>query len=378
MRTSAVYCARIGAARFAVRAAFLVGTLLLAGAVTAGAKGKPAGGRGVSHTARQNAPIQLGTSGGWSYDLANGYCCGGTLGALVDIGGTQYILSNWHVFSVDTASGGNGRVAANGDPIIQPGLIDVECRGSAAQTVGDLVLTAPPTTNNVDAAVAAVSAGMVETDGAILEVGPPSNSTVAAAVGQRVKKSGRTTGLTRSAVSGLFARVSVAYEDECAGQAAFTKEYTDQILVRNRGSKFLNAGDSGSLLLEDVDPYPRAVGLLFAGSNLVAVANPIDEVLAALGGATMVGAPAVLGLSTAAPDDYQAAVGRAHAAQLRHAKALEQVPESIGHAVGLGPGGDVVIKVLVAADSPRARAKAPRSLDGVPVEVEVVGRIVAY
>src|SRR5881275_2925915 len=51
---------------------------------------------GTSHTAKQTPPIQLGTSGGWAYDLANGYCCGGTLGSLVQIGGSQYILSNYH------------------------------------------------------------------------------------------------------------------------------------------------------------------------------------------------------------------------------------------------------------------------------------------
>src|SRR5262249_37223764 len=31
---------------------------------------------GTSHTAKQTAPIQLGTSGGWRFDLANGFCCG--------------------------------------------------------------------------------------------------------------------------------------------------------------------------------------------------------------------------------------------------------------------------------------------------------------
>lgn len=34
-----------------------------------------------------------GMFGGSTYDLANGYCCGGTLGALVRIRTTQYILS---------------------------------------------------------------------------------------------------------------------------------------------------------------------------------------------------------------------------------------------------------------------------------------------
>jgi len=47
---------------------------------------------GVSHTAKQTPPIQLGTSGGWRYDLANGYCCGGTLGSLIQVGGQQRIL----------------------------------------------------------------------------------------------------------------------------------------------------------------------------------------------------------------------------------------------------------------------------------------------
>ena len=41
----------------------------------------------------------------------------------------------------------------------------------------------------------------------------------------------------------------------------------------------MGGGDSGSLMVEDVDSNPRAVGLLFASSSAVAVANPIDDVL---------------------------------------------------------------------------------------------------
>jgi hypothetical protein len=109
-----------------------------------------------------------------------------------------------------------------------------------------------------------------------------------------VKKSGRTTGLTRSKISGLNATVSVAYDNECAGGAAFTKTFTGQIVIANSGSAFLNSGDSGSLLVEDVTTKPRAVGLLYAGSSTSAIANPIQQVLTFLGGklggtATMVG-----------------------------------------------------------------------------------------
>ena len=137
--------------------------------------------------------------------------------------------------------------------------------------------------------VAAVISGMVRTDGAILGIGTISASTVAASVGQAVKKSGRTTGLSRSSVSGLNATVSVSYENECAGGTAFTKTFTGQIVTTNRGSKFLAGGDSGSLMVEDVTTNPHAIGLLFAGSSTVAIAQPIDPVLAFFGGATMVG-----------------------------------------------------------------------------------------
>src|SRR5207244_4606750 len=121
-------------------------------------------------------------------------------------------------------------------------------------------------------------------DGAILGIGTISQNTVAAALRQRVKKSGRTTGLSSSSVSGLNATVSVTYENECAGGTAFTKTFTGQIVISNSGSSFLNSGDSGSLMVEDVAANPHAVGLLYAGSSSSAIANPIDQVLPSIGG----------------------------------------------------------------------------------------------
>ncbi len=251
---------------------------------------KPAPVPTVSHTAKQIPPIKLGTSGGWIDDLANGYCCGGTLGSLIQVGDTQYILSNYHVFESDIVSGGNGTVAEKGDLIIQPGLIDVGCNEAEAQDIATLVKSSSLPASNVDASLAQVVPGMVSADGAILEIGTISSNTVAAKLKQAVKKSGRTTGLTSSTVSGLNATVSVAYDDECAGKEAFTKTFTGQIIISNRGSKFLAGGDSGSLMVENINSNPRAVGLLFAGSSTLAVANPINEVLS-LFGATMVGTP---------------------------------------------------------------------------------------
>lgn len=239
---------------------------------------------GVDHTARQTRPIQLGVSGGNAYDLANGYCCSGTLGALVVSGSTQYILSNSHVFAGDIASSATDPdVAQIGDPINQPGLIDVYCQDIEDDYVANLsTLSSLTGGTNVDCSMAEVIEGMVRTDGSILEIGTISSSIVGAYIGQPVKKSGRTTGLTRSTVSGLNASVNVGYGDECAGES-FTILYTGQILVSNRANKFLNSGDSGSLMVEDVDTNPHAVGLLYAGGGGIAVANPIDDVLDYLG-----------------------------------------------------------------------------------------------
>ena len=243
---------------------------------------------GVSHKAIQTTPIQLGTSGGWRLDLANGFCCGGTLGSLIQVGAQKRILSNYHVFEADIVPGGNGITAQTGDFIIQPGLIDVGCVAGNAQNVATLVKTSSLPGSNVDASSATIISGMVSENGAILEVGTLTAATIAASLNQLVKKSGRTTGLTRSKVNGLNATVSITYDDECAGATAFTKTFTGQIFIANSGSKFLAGGDSGSLMVQDVTTNPRAVGLLYAGSSTIAVAQPINEVLAFFS-ATMVG-----------------------------------------------------------------------------------------
>ena len=261
-------------------------------------KGGPpgGGGGGTSGQAIQTPPVKMGTSGGWRYDLANGYCCGGTFGALIQKGGTKYILSNYHVLYADIVNGGNSRVASAGDPVIQPGLIDVSCNAANAQNVGSLVTNGgslPMGGNAVDVGIAQVTPGMVDESGAILNVGTISASTLNASVGLAVKKMGRTTGLTRSSVSAINGAFSITYENECAGGTSFTQSYTNQVVIANSRCGFQNGGDSGSLLVEDVDTNPRAVGLCFAGSvtcsrSAIAIANPIGAVLS-WAGATMVG-----------------------------------------------------------------------------------------
>src|SRR5215468_10605976 len=243
--------------------------------------------RAMGNTEKQTLPISLGTSGGWAYDLANRFCCGGTLGALVQIGTTPYILSAGHVLEGDTVRGVNRRVARTGDPIIQPGLIDEQCNRFLAQSVGTLVKKRSIATSNTDCAIASVIGGMVRTDGAILGIGTISRFTAAAALNQPVQKSGRSTGLTHSHISGLNATVNVVFNRECHG-TTYQKTFRGQIVVSNPSQAFMRSGDSGSLLVEDISPNPRAIGLLFAGNKSSAFANPIAEVLNFLG-ASMVG-----------------------------------------------------------------------------------------
>ena len=354
----------------------LVGTVvasLLALSITGSAQrggGPPS--KGADHKARQTRPIALGVSGGNASDIANGYCCSGTLGALVTDGQRQFILSNTHVFAGDVALGGNNRIAKVGDEIDQSGLIDVGCQYIANDIVADVADWATFGQFNIDAAIAEVRAGQVRSDGSILEIGPPANTTVSAFVGQAVKKSGRTTGLTRSSISSLNASVTVGYTDECAG-GSFNVTYEGQILINNRSSRFLNSGDSGSLMVEDVATNPRAVGLLYAGSSSIAVANPIDDVLDHFN-VSMVGGPASASSSALETGPTSArGLARAMAIQERHARELLNVPGAAGHAVGAG--NSPVIQILVQELTPRAQAAAPRQLEGVPVVLVEVGEI---
>jgi hypothetical protein len=297
-----------------------IGTVYIVGTVADPAPGTPArswtrvllNSSGINsspaaHQARLVTPVLLGSSSGNNsdYDAALGQlsdCCGGTLGALLqDSAGAQFVLSNNHVLA-------RSDQAMAGETIIQPGLIDNGCTpyGFGPGTTPVATLTAYPelsaAATNVDAAIAKVGLGTVDPKGNILELGarqvdgtlaaaPPGLSSSGgkgepAALGMLVAKSGRTTGLTCSAVSAVSVDVKVDYFTDCAETAhALTKTFTNQIAIA--GTNFSDAGDSGALVVNSANAEP--VGLFFAGgmdTNGVelAIANPVSDVLAALNG----------------------------------------------------------------------------------------------
>jgi hypothetical protein len=271
---------------------------------TAGVLSNPA-----PHQEQLMTPLQLGSSGGNNddYDSLNQRvvdCCSGTLGALLrGANNMQYLLSNNHVLA-------RSDHANAGDMIIQPGLIDNNCtpNGSSGGTTPVAIMTGwlplKASSTNADAAIAQVVQGMVDRTGKILELGaklpdgtlaaaPPgvSSSNGKGESGQlqlKVAKSGRTTGLTCARITALDLDVNVNYYLDCAEtQPYLSKTYTNQMEISGAG--FMDAGDSGSLLVDTSNAEP--VGLLFAGGTdslgvSHAIANPVADVLSELGAQT--------------------------------------------------------------------------------------------
>src|SRR5947209_5516801 len=243
----------------------------------------------------QALPIRMGTTGGNSTDSTTNTgnntitCCSGTLGALISKGGNFFILSNNHV--LDKSDQGKP-----GDPITQPGLVDNQCKGGAL--VATMSQAAPLTTSNVDAAIAQIVPGTVDTSGSILDLGvadaatatiapaPPSSILAAPTIGLAVAKAGRSTGLTCSTINSVLTNVKVDYSTQCGnGGTTFSVTFTNQVVIS--GGNFSAAGDSGALVV--TKDTARPVALLFAGNTTSTTANPIQDVIAAFGGFTIVG-----------------------------------------------------------------------------------------
>lgn len=193
----------------------------------------------------------------------------GTFGAVVYDNATQepLILSNNHVLANET-TGQDGRAQA-GDPIYQPGPYD---GGGPGDQIGTLLRFVPlhmppPRSNLVDAAVAKpLQADLISPT--IMGIGQVTG-TAEAQVGEQVRKSGRSTGVTTGEVRAVNVTVTVLMSE---GRSA---RFDNQVVC----SCMCSGGDSGSLGVTDNN---LAFGLLFAGSEVATVFNRIDYVLGQL------------------------------------------------------------------------------------------------
>jgi hypothetical protein len=316
----------------------------------------------------QTGNNNYGVSGGNVNDISTRFCCSGTLGSLLTDGtGSYYILSNNHVLARSDA-------ASSGEDISQPGLVDNQCR--APRTVAHLTAF-PSLSSNVDAAIAQLVSGTMNTTGNIQDIGTISSTPITATLGMDVQKSGRTTGQTFGSVQSTDTDVSVQYQPRCGMGKKFVMSFKKQVVV-TPGS-FSAGGDSGALILTN-GSKPQPVALLFAGSSTITVGNPICEVLGKVSSAfhtSLSFASTALDFSCSAlsgsgntqPQDPSGPHQKAHDAKERYANQLMSRPGVMG--VGVGnteddKGPAVIMYMDVNTPSPPF---VPAQLDGVPVRV---------
>lgn len=217
----------------------------------------------VDPAARFSRPVPTGVSTGHPNITA------GTIACRVTDGTNVFALSNNHVYA-------NENKAQIGDSALQPGPYD---GGSdPVDKIGALYdfeeiqfakgWRIPK--NTIDAAIAISSKVQLGTATPPDGYGIPNSLPRTASIGLAVQKYGRTTGLSNGNVTYLNATVDVSYG---LGKVA---RFVKQIIIEP--GSFSAGGDSGSLIVtDDGNCYP--IGLLFAGSDTMTIANPIDAVL---------------------------------------------------------------------------------------------------
>jgi len=327
---------------------------------------------GPNHRVSNN---NYGVSGGNVRDISRRFCCSGTLGALVqDTLGTQYILSNNHVMGLAGA-------AVAGDDISQPGLIDNGCR--IAEVVADFT-AAPALSSNVDAAIAQLRPGAMNSTGAIEDIGTISSVVRVPTVGLGVQKSGRTTGHTTGSVTAINATVSIKYPTECGGNKGPTFTFTNQVVVG--GSSFSAGGDSGSLIVT-TGACPQPVALLFAGSTTSTIGNPIGLVLTRLT-ASLGRTVSFVGSNCAAarfepnldlPGLSEEAMARALDVKERNENRIMSRRSVIGFGISALETDPSQAVLVVYVDQTTGRRPAlPKRLGGIPVQVVYTDTFTAF
>jgi hypothetical protein len=345
--------------------------------------------------AAQTAPAILGVSGGTALDTSGSNCCGGTLGALVSRGGKQYILSTNHVLA-------RSDQASIGEAIIQPGLLDTSCSTSGTTAVATLSQFASlenPASGKpvVDAALAQVVTGKVDSQGTILELGdsttngqpmdgaPLAGSGGAPTKGLAVAKSGRSTGLTCSTISVVNVTTKIDYQKGCNSDATFSVTFSNLVAISS--SSFSAEGDSGSLIVDQSTSAP--VALLVAGSDTDTIAAPVSDVLAALADPSTNELPVFVGSSTAhavaacslpgpqsaseqSASSFSVSAEKLQAAQsVRDAHAAELLAQYSLQSVGVGDSldrqGEAAIVLFVTKEE--SSQSFPQTIDGVRTRV---------
>ena len=326
---------------------------------------------GPNHRVRN---LNYGVSGGNVNDISRRFCCSGTLGSLVrDTLGVQYILSNNHVLGL----AGNATV---GDDVSQPGRIDNNCQ--IATVVADFTV-APALSSGVDCAIAQLRPGLMNSTGAIEDIGTISSVVKLPTVGLSVAKSGRTTGFTTGTISSINTTVSVKYPNSCGANNGPTFTFTNQVVINS--TTFSAGGDSGSLIVSNNQCH-QPVALLFAGSSTATIGNPISLVLTRLSASlgrtvSFVGGTCSASVNSAVSDSgpSDSAVEFATAVMRGKEKGLMSRAGVIGVGVSASENSVDEATIIVYVDvTAAAYPKLPKRINGVKVQRVFTEPFVAY
>lgn len=323
----------------------------------------------------------------------------GTFGCVVrdKTTGERLILSNNHVLA-------NRNEAQVGDPILQPGPAD---GGSMANDViarlerfyplqftsapascnvaqsyakfGNFLAhlagshhqvqafqAAPGATNLIDAALARPIENTAILD-EILEIGSVTGVRQAS-LGLVIRKSGRTTAFTTGEINVLDATVTIGYGPDRS--ATFENQFVT--------SSMSSGGDSGALLVDAGSP--NAVGLLFGGSDQASIFNPIQTVLDQLNVEFLQPISNAKSLSPQATTKIQQV-------RLAYQDWLMSKANVVGVGIGMRQQQEqssavTTLVVMVSRKVPKDQLDAqdiiPSEIDGIPVDIQVVGEISAH
>lgn len=183
----------------------------------------------------------------------------GSLGCLVRKRGQPnkiFLLSANHVIAASDTG-------AIGDAIFQPGIED---KATSRDVLTSLYDFEPLDFSEIfyDGKVDAAIAGPVTTDDCssliALIKAPPSGIREDIYRGMKIKKVGRSTGLTKGSILDVDLTLKLSYRDPASDQLLGDVRYTDLVLC----TRYSKPGDSGSLIL---DSNNHAVGLHIAGTR---------------------------------------------------------------------------------------------------------------
>ena len=178
------------------------------------------------------------------------------------------------------------------------------------------------------------------------------------------------------------ATVIVRYCDSCGINCVYDAIFNKQIIIGP--GEFSSSGDSGSLIV-DLSAPPHPVGLLFAGSDTITIANPIDRVLSSLNisivgeGETSEG-DSEPGVQLPLSPKSQKAIEAAGKVKDRNEKAIFNFQGVVAVGVGLADhtSDQAVINVFTTRPFTEMKRVIPKKLEGIPIQIIETGDIIAY